>query len=168
MSLTPCPQEQAVARAARTGSWNESLSLHTRQCAACGEVSVVAGALREMARPAETFSLLGTGLPDASLLWWKHELMERYARSERAHRPIRIMDALAGGFALLALMIVATVVGLVLPGAIETAAVQGTSQLLASALSGNFTLAGVSPLLSAVAIAAICGVGLLYPLWRER
>jgi hypothetical protein len=167
-----CVQEQVVARMARTGMWDEATTRHARACPMCREVSAAAVRMSSIAsfdddaQPSSA-QAAAAPLPDASLLWWKHELMQRYMQRERAARPIRVMEVLTGAVGLLALLAVLTLAGLLLPDVIETAAAQGSSQLLASALSGGFSLSP-DTLLTGTVLAALLGAALLYPLWREQ
>ena len=166
-----CPQENTVARTARTGMWDEATTKHARECAFCREVSAAAVRMQSIATFPEPSTSLGKSvsapLPEAGLLWWKHELMERYAARERATRPVRIMEIFTGAMGLLALLAVIVIVGLMLPDAIKSAAEQGSSQLLASALTGSFSINPDTLLTGTVLIALLCAA-LLYPLWREQ
>jgi hypothetical protein len=172
MSSNHCPQENTVARMARTGMWDEATTRHARACPMCREVSAAAVRMLSIASFDEdpqrvSADVVAAPLPDASLLWWKHELMQRYKQRERAARPIRVMEVLTGAVGLLALLAVLTLAGLLLPDVIETAAAQGSSQLLASAISGGFSLSP-DTLLTGTVLAALLGAALLYPLWREQ
>lgn len=182
MSSRHCPQENTVARMARTGLWDESTTRHARACPMCREVSAAAvrmlsiasfdnAAKPSIAQAASAQVAAAQGdiapLPDASLLWWKHELMQRYMQRERAARPIRVMEVLTGAVGLLALLAVLTLGSLLLPDVIETAAAQGSSQLLASAISGGFSVSA-DALLTGTVLAALLCAALLYPLWREQ
>ena len=80
MKRMNCAQEAAVARAVRTGNWEESLTTHAAACAVCQEITQTAGWMQALARSPETISTL----PDASLLWWKARLSEKQAKAEKA------------------------------------------------------------------------------------
>ena len=66
------------------------LRSHAAQCAACGEVALVVGALAEERRQ----PLPGRGVADAGLVWWKAQLKARYKTAERATRPIAVVEIL--------------------------------------------------------------------------
>ena len=86
MSQPPCPHEDAVGRAMRTGQWSAGLRDHVSQCRDCGEVAQVSGWLGRVAER------LGRAEPppDPSLAWLKAELAEQLRLEERARRPARL------------------------------------------------------------------------------
>ena len=70
MTKLTCAHEADVTRAAQSGAWSIELRSHAAQCAACGDVALVVGALvQEQRRP-----LAGGGVADASLVWWRAQL----------------------------------------------------------------------------------------------
>ena len=88
MSDKGCSQESAVARAVRTGEWNEGLRAHLRQCASCRGVQEAVRWMQALAAaPQEAMESrdLPDALPDARILWLRAHLRERQAAAERAH-----------------------------------------------------------------------------------
>lgn len=168
MSRAVCPQEYEVARAVRTGLRDDQLTRHARECAACHQVVAVAHAMQGLARH-ERVHAAAAPLDDASLLWWKHKLIERYTNSERAQAPIRIIDALAGVLGLCAITVCAVAASLTVSTAFESAISGLMSRMLASWLTGEFSVAvetsgaGLTVAAGAVAFAA----ALLNPRWDE-
>jgi hypothetical protein len=90
MSHKTCSRESAVARAVRTGEWDESLQAHLGQCATCRSVKEAARWMQGLAAPAQEAAESGTDLqdtlPDPRILWLRAHLGERQAAAERAHR----------------------------------------------------------------------------------
>lgn len=162
MSTKYCPQEQTVARMARTGLWDEATTRHARECAACREVSAAAvrmGSIARQAAPGDAASL-----PEAGLLWWKHELLARNQQREQAARPVRIMEAITAALGVAALAAGLTLVSLNFTQSAELLTADWLSSLLGLLLSGSLTQSALTTLATAAAI----GAGILYPLWRER
>ncbi len=91
MNPAPCPCEERVAAAVRSGVWSDSLRAHAADCPCCGETMLVAGMLLATARedaPQEV-------PPSAGLVWWKAQLRLRREARERIERPMRIFDHIA-------------------------------------------------------------------------
>jgi hypothetical protein len=92
MSHTSCSEESAVARAIRSGEWDEGLEAHVRRCGTCRSVRQAAQWMQALA-PA---SQLGTGeqanLPDPQVLWLRAQLSERQAAAERAHQILQWVE----------------------------------------------------------------------------
>ena len=86
-----CPQEAAVARAVRTGHWQASLQAHAAGCAVCREVVVASRWLQALTQSSET----NRALPDAGLLWWKAQLVQKQAQAERAQKPLEWVGVFA-------------------------------------------------------------------------
>ncbi|MBI3933261.1 MAG: hypothetical protein HY316_01130 [Acidobacteria bacterium] len=84
MKQTACPQELAVARAARTGHWEESLRVHAAECTLCRQVAATSRWMRALANAPEA----NHSLPDPSLLWWEAQVAERQAQAERTQKPL--------------------------------------------------------------------------------
>lgn len=156
-----CPQEDAVAQAARSGRWNETLAQHARQCPACREISLIGGWMNHLA----VESAESRPLPEASLLWWKHELLERDRRRERALRPVQVMDAVSA-----MLFIVAAAAALLVATSLAqemiSLAARNTPQFLLATVTG-----GSGSLLHAVLLGTLVAMGagaaLLYPLLMD-
>jgi hypothetical protein len=81
MKLETCPQEEAVARAARTGNWEASLTTHADACPICRGIMQTSSWMQVLAHSPER----NLPLPDASLLWWSAQLSEKQANAERPH-----------------------------------------------------------------------------------
>jgi len=60
-----CSQEMAVAKAARTGEWNDSLESHVTGCVNCKEVMQTVRAMRSLAAAPDGES----SMPEATRLW---------------------------------------------------------------------------------------------------
>lgn len=73
MSHRNCPQEESVSNAVRTGTWDDSTSLHVAECQLCREI---VGTSRWMHALAASTESGGAPLPNASLLWWRAQLAE--------------------------------------------------------------------------------------------
>lgn len=88
MSHRSCAQETAVARAVRTGEWNEALRAHLRDCAACRGVQEAARWMQALAPepPTEFSGQAQHDLPDPQILWLCARLFERQAAVERARK----------------------------------------------------------------------------------
>lgn len=80
MKHPKCPHEEAVARAARTGNWETSLTTHATTCPICREIMKTSTWMQALARSSES----SLSLPDASLLWWRAQLSEKQAKAERS------------------------------------------------------------------------------------
>jgi hypothetical protein len=80
MKSANCPQENEVAKAARSGAWDDALRAHAKGCAICRDVAAAAGWMQNLARREET----DLDSRQASLIWWKAQLAEKQARAERA------------------------------------------------------------------------------------
>jgi predicted anti-sigma-YlaC factor YlaD len=85
MSHEHCWQETAVARAVRTGEWNESLQAHLRECASCRAVQETARWMQALAPAAGEQAQSQNDLPDPRVLWLRAQLSQRQATAERVH-----------------------------------------------------------------------------------
>jgi hypothetical protein len=83
LSKTICPQEGAIARAVRTGHWNESLKAHAAGCSRCREVMLAAQAMQSLALPRE-----GDSMPPASRIWCLALLEQKQREASRARRSL--------------------------------------------------------------------------------
>ncbi len=82
MSHRSCFRETAVARAVRTGDWNQSLEAHLRECATCREVREAARWMQALAREPQGEN----DPPDPQILWLRAQLSQRQAGAERAEK----------------------------------------------------------------------------------
>lgn len=97
-----CEHEPRVLEAATSGRWEAALRHHLEECSACAEVALVAGFMHE----AEA-EMAEARLPDAELVWWKAQFKARRAATERATRPIAMVEKAAcaiSGLALIAIL----------------------------------------------------------------
>jgi hypothetical protein len=109
---------------------------------------------------------VAAGPPEASLLWWKHELIERYRRRERAQRPLQVMDAV-----LLTLALIGSAAVLLLAASLAqemfALAARNAPQFVLAALSG----ASSGRLLFAALLGTLAALGaagaVLHPLLKD-
>lgn len=92
MSHTSCSEETAIARAVRTGEWNEALQAHLRQCATCRGVQEAARWMQALAPAAQSPAQSQHGLPDPQILWLRAQLSERQAAAERVQRVLQWVE----------------------------------------------------------------------------
>jgi len=84
MTAKPCPQEEAIAAAARSGDWSPDLRAHRDGCLTCAELTLVVAAL---AVDAEELRAMDAPLPDPAPIWLRARLATRerdYLRATRA------------------------------------------------------------------------------------
>jgi hypothetical protein len=162
MGNNGCPQEPTVARMARTGLWDEAATRHARECPACREVSAAAVRMGSIADTPEAPG--AAALPEAGLLWWKHELLARYQQREQAARPVRIMEGITATLAIAALAVGVTLLALNFAQSAESLTDEWLSSVVGILLGGSLAQSALTALTTAAAI----GAGILYPLWRER
>lgn len=79
MTVKPCPFEESVAAAARSGDWSPEIAAHRNDCLCCAELSLVVAAL---AIDAEELAGIEAPLPDSGPIW----LRARLASRERDYR----------------------------------------------------------------------------------
>ena len=102
MNTKPCPFEEAVAAAARSGQWSPELQTHRDGCLTCAELTLVVAAL---ATDAEELAAINAPLPDPAPIWLRARLASRERQYQRATRAIvwvqraAMAIALAIGFA---------------------------------------------------------------------
>jgi len=84
-----CPHEAAVARAARSGLWEESLKTHIAGCAICREAVAATRSMQSLAENPEA----NRSLPDADLLWCSALLARKQAEADRARRSLALSQA---------------------------------------------------------------------------
>jgi hypothetical protein len=85
MSTTPCPHEEAVLAAARSGDWSPELKAHRESCMTCAELTLVVVAL---AADAEELEAIDVPLPDPTPIWLRASLASRERDFQRATRAI--------------------------------------------------------------------------------
>ena len=85
MTTKPCPHEEAVAAAARSGEWSPELGTHRDGCLSCAELTLVVVAL---AADAEELAGIDAPLPDPAPIWLKARLASRERDYRRATRAI--------------------------------------------------------------------------------
>lgn len=83
-----CSQEEAVARAARTGQWRESLTVHLAGCAVCQESVQVSRWMQTVGQHSNSNLVL----PDADLLWWRARLSQKQREAEWAQKPLEVVE----------------------------------------------------------------------------
>ncbi|OFV95328.1 MAG: hypothetical protein A3H94_02370 [Acidobacteria bacterium RIFCSPLOWO2_02_FULL_60_20] len=88
MSKAMCSQEMAVAKAARTGEWNDSLESHVTGCVNCKEVMQTVRAMRSLAAAPDGES----SMPEATRLWCLALLEQRQLEVARARRALVSME----------------------------------------------------------------------------
>ncbi len=156
MSTSVCQQvHEALGRGAAT-RLDAELAEHARSCAACAEAAGIATRLRRAANEAPPRA----GLPSASHLWWRaqiiRDLVAGESRVERATRSARWTQGI--GLGLLCLLIALGVTGLTasLASSLET-------QVTGGGTPWNW-LAG---LLFAGTVVPLAGFATLWIVWRE-
>jgi len=92
MSHTNCSEESAVARAVRSGEWDESLEAHVRGCGTCRSVRQAAQWMQALAPESQLGAREQTNLPDPQVLWLRAQISERQAAAERAHRIMQLVE----------------------------------------------------------------------------
>ena len=85
MNTKPCPFEEAVAAAARSGQWSPELQTHRDGCLTCAELTLVVAAL---ATDAEELAAIDAPLPDPTPIWLRAQLASREQQFQRATRAI--------------------------------------------------------------------------------
>lgn len=82
MKYQPCPFEEKIAVAGRSGQWSDELLAHVVSCASCEEIALVASYL------GESNAAISDRLPDAGRIWFKAQIAAKTEAMERAMRPI--------------------------------------------------------------------------------
>jgi len=89
MKQAMCPHETAVAKAARSGLWDQSLKTHMAGCTTCREVVAVTRSMQSLAEGPEA----NRSLPDADLLWCSVLLAQKQAEADRARASLALSQA---------------------------------------------------------------------------
>ncbi len=100
MKAENCPREVEVLEATRSGDWPEELRSHSALCSVCADVVLVAGVLLQEGTQVSSLP----SLPSAGFVWWKAQLRARREAAQRAAEPIAIVERLAWGCGVLALL----------------------------------------------------------------
>jgi hypothetical protein len=90
-----CGKEKLIIAAVRTGLWDADLRQHRASCPACSEAAIAARLLNEMRSCDEAEARI----PDAGLMWWKAQLLEKREAAERATQPINFAERFAYAWA---------------------------------------------------------------------
>jgi len=90
--MRPCPFEDAVNAAARSGDWTSELRAHRGGCMTCAELTLVVAVL---AADAESLSDESIALPDPGLIWMRSRLTARERKFRRATRGIVMVQRAA-------------------------------------------------------------------------
>ena len=93
--MTECPREQEVLEALVSTRWPEDLRSHVEQCRECGDLAVVAGALREEREAAWSEA----HPPTPGQVWWRATMRTRAEAQRAAARPITVLQALSAACA---------------------------------------------------------------------
>jgi hypothetical protein len=93
MTMLPsaCAHEAAVERAARVGTPDAALRAHIASCAACRETFEVASWMSQLGTASEDLAA-DHQMPDASRIWWRARLLQRWEAETRATAPLDIMQ----------------------------------------------------------------------------
>jgi len=97
MTSKPCPHEEAVAGAARSGEWSPELKAHRDGCLTCAELTLVMAAL---AGDAAELAAMDSPLPDPAPIWLRARLATREHDYQRATRAIVWVQRAAAAVAL--------------------------------------------------------------------
>jgi hypothetical protein len=81
-----CPQENAVARAVRSGVWNQSLEAHVRECETCSGVRNAALWMQKLVSSEKASAQAASNLPDPRIVWLRAQIGERRVAAERAQK----------------------------------------------------------------------------------
>jgi predicted anti-sigma-YlaC factor YlaD len=92
MSRMDCSQEAAIARAVRSGEWNDALQAHLRDCATCRGVQDAARWMQMLAPAPQSSGPLQEDLPDPQILWLRAQLSARQAAAERGHNVLQWVE----------------------------------------------------------------------------
>lgn len=88
-----CEREEAVVRAIVDGTMPGSLEAHLAACPECRETMAITDWMQDVARAAREAA---AGLPDASEIWWRAEVLERLEGrrrlTRRVVRPIAVFE----------------------------------------------------------------------------
>ena len=143
-----CTHDDAVRDAARHGSTvDQAILLHLGDCASCRETYEVTAFLSRVSADTDTIAA-DRELPDASRIWWRARLLQRWDAETRATVPLDLMQRVE---------VIAGVVAAIVILVVMWPELRGVSQVTATtpswwpALAHMFGPAGVSGVLTLVA-----------------
>lgn len=87
MRPSECLRESETWKAAASGQWTVALKAHERECPVCQEVAHVTRWITQLAAESSESEPL---LASARSLWWKSQVLAKWAARERATRPIQV------------------------------------------------------------------------------
>jgi hypothetical protein len=156
-----CPQEAAVAEAARSGRFDEFVMRHSAECASCQEILRMSRWMRTLGESTEE----NLALPDASLVWWRAHLSEKQAGAGPALSAADWVEIVSVAVALSGLA------GWVLWNwqALQAALTWLAGDSWAQVVAGTNPLAGVNPSVFwlTAGAAVLIAVFLAYPMLEE-
>ena len=144
MTIEECRHESAILEALATGVWTPASEAHLEDCPDCAELVEIDRALQSDARIASGYE----GLPDGDLIWRRFELESVHLRAKEATLPIRLLEQLTFGLALLV-----AVYGLITLGPSIGGWLSSTGSSLTASFGG---IAGLGP--SALVLLGVTGL----------
>lgn len=100
MNTGNCHRESQAVAAAHSGEWSAELRAHLAQCQACADAALVAEFLQSEQRLADF-----PAPPSAGQMWWIAHTRARRQDAERALEPVRLVQRIAAGCVLAALLV---------------------------------------------------------------
>ena len=146
MTSKPCPHEEAVAGAARSGEWSPELQAHRDGCLTCAELTLVMAAL---AGDAAELAAMDSPLPDPTPIWLRARLATRERDYHRATRAIVWVQRAA--------VAIASAVGLAFVPGLWNLVKEASSSLDFSSPFADLPRAAGSPLLVIVVSMLVLG-----------
>jgi hypothetical protein len=125
-----CEYEDAVAAALQRGQMDGSLRGHLRVCPHCAELQLIWQYFESAAPLADEFR----PLPAPGLIWWRAQLAERREQAQRAVAAIELMQKLAIGVTLIALVTFALLWGRDISPVYPNTSLIGAGMFLANAV----------------------------------
>ena len=151
MSGMTCPQEAAVLKAVRAGEWPEALVTHAAGCALCRGIVQTAQWMQALAQTPEKI----LAVPDANLVWWRAQLADRRAKTEKTQSVEEWLAFVSGAIVPL---------GLAAWVAWNWYGIQAAAGGLLMGLAPQFSLAAVSLAALAPALLFLGAISLAYSL----
>ena len=151
MSGMSCPQEAAVWKAVRAGEWPEALATHAAGCAPCRGIVQAAQWMQSLAQTPEK----NLAVPDANLIWWRAQLADRRAKTEKTQGVEEWLAFVSGAIVPL---------GLAAWVAWNWYGIQSAAGGLLMGLAPQFSLAAVPLAALAPALLFLGAISLAYPL----
>jgi hypothetical protein len=103
--MKSCERENAVAEAAKRGTWDDALRDHVERCESCADLALVASFMHEEGRTARIEA--ANALPSPGQIWWKAQILAKRSAAERATRPIVYFEKAAYALGTLGVLAVA-------------------------------------------------------------